>query len=115
MTCRRASFNGGRNQAVDPETGLKHVEKVKFFFHQRTVSSGDIAGQRIGGLTEPIGQRFGDNVKSLIQPIVLAQQIGAVPTDFGQTIMIEVLKDRQIADKPADCLDLGVGHHAFCR
>lgn len=115
MTCMGTALDRRSNQAVDAEARAQHVQKIELFLGKLTVGCSNVAGERISGLAEFRRQRFGDDVAGLIEPILLAQQIGAVPADLGQALMLEIAKNRQIAHQPADRLDLCVGHDPFGR
>ena len=115
MTRMGTAFDRCCNQAVDAEASPQHVQEIELFLGKLTIGGRDIAGQRIRGLAQFRRQRLGDDVAGLIEPVLLAQQIGTVPADFGQTFVLEVAKDRQIAHQPADGIDFRVGHDPFGR
>jgi hypothetical protein len=102
-----------RGQPVDLQPGAQHLEQIELLLGETAIGDRDIAGQRIGGLVQAPRQGLGDDLQRLLQPVLLAQEIGAVSADIGQPVMIEILEDRQIADEAADRAELAVGHVAL--
>ena len=80
------------HQAVDVQAPAQQLEHFELRRSQRAVRRGDIAGEGVGGLAQRLRQTLGDHLAGHVEAVLAPQQVGAVPTHFGQSLVVEAPK-----------------------
>ena len=102
-----AALDGGRVQAVDVELVADFLEQAQLAFGQRAVGSGHVAGQRVGGLEELLGQVVAHQPEERIQPVLLTEEIEHHLRDAAHTVEVIVAEDGQVVHRDLDLDQFG--------
>jgi hypothetical protein len=106
----RAALDGDGGQALDAEMVADQLEQPRFLLADLAVGSGNVAGERVGGLVQLGRQRPLDRVEDAVEPVGLAEQLDAGPRVVGELLEIIAVEHRQVAHDVADGAGLGVRH-----
>ena len=82
----RAPFDGGGVQAVDAQLLADLLEHAQFDLVVLAIRRHHIAGQRIGGLVQTLGQGGADQAEQGVKAVLLFEQIKDDLADAADTV-----------------------------
>ena len=102
-----AAFDGGGVEAVEVELVADFLEQAQFGFLQLAVGGADVAGQRVGGLEEPLGQVVADQPEKRVQPVLLLEEVEDDLRGGVHPVDVIIGEDRQHVDGGLDLDQFG--------
>src|SRR5215472_16693662 len=93
-----AALDGGGDQRLEVEAIAQELEYPQLLLARLAVGGDEITGDGVGGLPQLCGEGRFDHLQNLLEPILPADQLGAVLQYSRQLALVEVTENREVAD-----------------
>lgn len=106
----RAPLDGGGVEAVDVEFLADFLEHAELDLAVPSVGGDHVAGERIGGLVEVLGQGLADQAEEGVEAVFLFEEIEDGAADAADAVGVVGGEDRHVVDHALDRHQLGCAH-----
>src|SRR5262249_51450413 len=100
--CPRAPLDGRRDEPVQIEAMADQFEDPQLLLGRLAVGGATVASDRIGGFPQLCRKRGLDRLQCLLEPVLAADQIGAIVEHPRKLLPVEITENWEVANNVAD-------------